>query len=198
HALRDTPHVPVAAFPRPPVHGHLRHPPHGITERAERPPRRHFHGATARVAVQKPDPPIVRQDFGPTLDIRCDLKHPIHGCADRDLVNRVHHFTVSRPSVTTQRLCEPPVGTAPPLARLRPAACHRTPRVYIPAGATAPRRAGSRRSSRGRAMPPIRRPWRPGSGAGPRAPRRAGPRSRTWRSSARRPRAAGGAAPGSP
>src|SRR5947207_2162102 len=48
HALRDTPHVPVADFPGPPVHGHLRHPPHGITERAERPPRRHFHGATAR------------------------------------------------------------------------------------------------------------------------------------------------------
>src|SRR5438034_7146017 len=43
HALRDTPHVPVADFPGPPVHGHLRHPPHGITERAERPPRSEDH-----------------------------------------------------------------------------------------------------------------------------------------------------------
>src|SRR3989454_558148 len=67
--LGDTPDGPVADFPGRPVHGHLRHPPHGITERAERPARRHFHGATARVAVQKPDPPIVRQDFGPTLDV---------------------------------------------------------------------------------------------------------------------------------
>src|SRR5438876_1817433 len=133
HALRDTPHVPVADFPGWPVHGHLRHPPHGITERAERPPRRHFHGATARVAVQKPDPPIVRQDLGPTLDIRRNLKHPIHGCADPNLVDGAHHVTARWLLVTMRPLFEPPVGTAPPPARLRPAACHRTLRVYIPA-----------------------------------------------------------------
>ena len=48
HPAGDASHVPVANYPRPGVVLHLRDPPGGIAQRAERPPRRHLDQALAR------------------------------------------------------------------------------------------------------------------------------------------------------
>src|SRR6266700_1633288 len=88
---RCTPDVPVADFSRRPVQGHLRDPPGGVAEQAEGAPSRHFHGATALVAVNKPDPPIVRQDFRPAFDIRSDLKRALHRRSNHRLIESAHH-----------------------------------------------------------------------------------------------------------
>src|SRR5207248_6977197 len=106
HPPRDTPHVPAADYPRPPVHGHLRHPPRGEPEDAEGARSRHFHGAAAVPALEEAHPPVVREDLRPALHVRCHMEHPIDGRPDHYAVDGDHAATIRAP-----RLYRATVGT---------------------------------------------------------------------------------------
>src|SRR5437773_3176147 len=90
HSSRHTPHVTIPDFARQRVDRHLRHPPGGIADRAERAPSGHLDGAAAVAAVQKPDPAVMRQDMGPTLDLTRELKDASDRRTDQDLVDGAH------------------------------------------------------------------------------------------------------------
>src|SRR5256886_7573506 len=98
HAARDTPHVPVADFTQRPIHGHLRHPPRGITQRTEGAHRGHLDEAAAVAALHEPYPAIVRQDLGPALHARRNLKDALQRRVDRGAINPAHGHRATGPA----------------------------------------------------------------------------------------------------
>src|SRR5438132_7554452 len=90
HAARDTPEVIVTDLARRPIDGHARDPPRRVADRTEGAPRGHLDDAAARLALEKADPAVVRQQGGPALDVGGDLKDSLKGSADGNSVDGAH------------------------------------------------------------------------------------------------------------
>src|SRR2546430_1871560 len=150
HAARDTPHVPVADLTQRPVDGHLRHPPGGITQRAEGAHRRHLDETPAVAALHEPHPAIVRQDLRPPLDVGRDLKDAVRRRVDRGSINGAHGHRGPAPAPTRPR-CGSRDGTS-----LRPARRAAAGRPPTPMGDNViPSRAAAATAARGMSPSPV-------------------------------------------